>query len=69
MEYEFKASIYSFEMVNGQPKIVISQIQAFDKTTGKFIKNGKLEKLLPLLSNHQVSFKPLKDEQASNKNN
>lgn len=68
MEYEFKVSIYGFEMVNGQPKIVISQIQAYDKATGKFIKNGKLEKMLPLLSKHPVSFKPLKDEQVSNEN-
>jgi len=57
MEYEFKISIYSFEMVNGQPKIIISQVQAYDKETGKFIKNAKLEKVLPLLSKHNVSFK------------
>jgi len=50
---------YSFQEVNGDPKIVIHQVKALDKN-GKYIKFVKLEGVHDYLSEFKVKFKPLK---------
>ena len=47
---------YDFEMVNGEPKIVISMIKVLDDS-GKYIKFAKLESVIEYLSYYHVSFK------------
>lgn len=47
---------YSFEYVDGQPKIVISMVKVLDEN-GKYIKFAKLKEVTPHLSKYPVSFK------------
>ncbi len=47
---------YDFELVNGNPKIVISMIKVLDED-GKYIKFAKLEEVLPYLSKYPITFK------------
>ena len=47
---------YDFELVNGNPKIVISMIKVLDED-GKYIKFAKLEEVLNYLSKYPITFK------------
>ena len=49
---------YDFELVNGNPKIVISMIKVLDED-GKYIKFAKLEEVLPYLSKYPITFKEI----------
>ena len=49
---------YKYELVDGDPKIVISMIKVLDKE-GKYIKFAKLKEVEPFLSEFQIKFKPL----------
>ena len=46
---------YEVQMINGQPKIVISQVKVLD-TNGKYIKFAKLKDVNPYLSKYPISF-------------
>lgn len=52
----FRIGVYDFQTIKGQPKIVISQVTAFDEG-GNYIKHCKLEKVLPFLSQCHVEFR------------
>lgn len=49
---------YNFELVDGNPKIVISMIKVLDES-GKYIKFAKLENILPYLSKYPITFKDI----------
>ena len=49
---------YEFEMINGEPKIIISMVKVLDKN-GKYIKFAKLKGVYPFLSQFPISFKKL----------
>tara|TARA_R110000823_G_C15816681_1_gene488824 strand:+ start:753 stop:938 length:186 start_codon:yes stop_codon:yes gene_type:complete len=49
---------YQFEMINGEPKIIISMVKVLD-TNGKYIKFAKLKDVNPYLSKYPISFKQL----------
>jgi len=49
---------YEFEVINGEPKIVISMVKVLD-INGKYIKFAKLEDVNPYLSKYPISFKQL----------
>lgn len=51
----FEITRYSFEMIENEPKIVISMVKVLD-TDGKYIKFAKLKEVEPYLSMHPVSF-------------
>ena len=46
---------YKYELVDGDPKIVISMIKVLD-TEGKYIKFAKLKEVEPYLSMYPISF-------------
>ena len=48
---------YSYEMIDKEPKIVISMIKVLD-TKGKYIKFAKLKEVEIYLSRYAVTFKP-----------
>jgi hypothetical protein len=54
--YSLEITKYDFEMVNGEPKIVISMINVFEYN-GKYIKPANLELVIDYLGNYDVSFK------------
>ena len=47
---------YSYEVVEDEPKIVISMVKVLD-TEGKYIKFAKLKEVEPFLSKYPVTFK------------
>ncbi|QMP85180.1 hypothetical protein KNV12_gp17 [Flavobacterium phage vB_FspP_elemoE_6-9C] len=49
---------YNFELVDGNPKVVISMIKVLDES-GKYIKFAKLENILPYLSKYPITFKEI----------
>ena len=49
---------YQFEMINGEPKIIISMVKVLDKD-GKYIKFAKLKEVNPFLSKYPIKFKNL----------
>ena len=49
---------YNWQLVNGDPKIVISMVKVMEDD-GTYIKFAKLKEILPYLSGHPVAFKPL----------
>jgi hypothetical protein len=49
---------YSYEIVEDEPKIVISMVKVLD-TEGKYIKFAKLKEVEPFLSKYPVTFKTL----------
>ena len=51
----FEITRYSFEMIDDEPKIVISMVKVLD-TDGKYIKFAKLKEVEPYLSMYPVSF-------------
>ncbi len=52
----FEITKYDFELVDGDPKIVISMVKVLDKN-GKYIKFAKLKEVERYLSNYPVTFK------------
>jgi hypothetical protein len=46
---------YSFEMIDNEPKIVVSMVKVLD-TDGKYIKFAKLKEVEPYLSMYPISF-------------
>ena len=49
---------YKVQMINGEPKIIISMVKVLDKN-GKYIKFAKLKGVYPFLSQFPISFKQL----------
>ena len=49
---------YNFELIDGNPKIVISMIKVLDEN-GKYIKFAKLQNILPYLSKYPITFKDI----------
>ena len=49
---------YHYEVVGGEPKIIISMVKVLD-TEGKYIKFAKLKEVEPFLSKYPVTFKTL----------
>ena len=49
---------YSYEVVEDEPKIVISMVKVLD-TEGKYIKFAKLKEVEPFLSKYPVTFNTL----------
>ena len=49
---------YRFDLINGQPKIIIEMIKLLD-TDGKFIKFESMKESLNILSEYPVTFKKL----------
>ena len=49
---------YSYEVVEDEPKIVISMVKVLD-TEGEYIKFAKLKEVEPFLSKYPVTFKTL----------
>ena len=49
---------YKVQMINGEPKIIISMVKVLDKN-GKYIKFAKLKGVHPFLSQFPISFKKL----------
>ena len=54
----FEITRYKFELIEGEPKIVISMVKVLD-TDGKYIKFAKLKEVEPYLSSYPVTFKKL----------
>ena len=54
----FEITRYKFELIEGEPKIVISMVKVLD-TEGKYIKFAKLKEVEPYLSSYPVKFKSL----------
>lgn len=52
----FEITRYKFELIEGEPKIVISMVKVLD-TEGKYIKFAKLKEVEPYLSSYPVKFK------------
>jgi hypothetical protein len=48
---------YSYEMIDNEPKIVISMIKVLDEE-GRYIKFAKLKEIELYLSKYAVTFKP-----------
>ena len=47
---------YNFEMIDGDPKIVISMVKVLDEK-GKYVKFAKLKEVEPYLSKYPITFK------------
>jgi len=47
---------YDFEMIDGDPKIIISMVKVLDEK-GKYVKFAKLKDVEPYLSDYPVTFK------------
>jgi hypothetical protein len=54
----FEIVKYRFDLVNGDPKIIIEMVKVLD-INGKYIKFAKLKEVLPYLSQYPVKFKTL----------
>tara|TARA_R110002153_G_scaffold260023_1_gene419851 strand:+ start:64 stop:249 length:186 start_codon:yes stop_codon:yes gene_type:complete len=54
----FEITRYHYELVDDEPKIVISMVKVLDKE-GKYIKFAKLKEVEPFLSKFPVKFKSL----------
>jgi hypothetical protein len=48
---------YNFEVIDGEPKIIISMVKVLDQD-GKYIKFAKLKEVEPYLSKYPIVFKP-----------
>ncbi len=56
----FEITRYHYELVDEEPKIVISMVKVLDKE-GKYIKFAKLKEVEPFLSKYPIIFKQLND--------
>jgi len=54
----FEIVRYSFDLVKGEPKILIHQIKALDVNSA-YIKFAKLESVMPYLCQYPITFKKL----------
>jgi len=54
----FEIVRYRFDLVDGEPKIIIEMVKVLDQD-GKYIKFAKLKEVLPFLSQYPVKFKKL----------
>lgn len=54
----FEIVRYRFDLVNGEPKIIIEMVKVLD-AEGKYIKFAKLKEVLPFLSQYPIKFKPM----------
>jgi hypothetical protein len=52
----FEIVKYNFELINGEPKIIISMIKVLDED-GNYIKFAKLKEVEPFLSQFPTTFK------------
>jgi hypothetical protein len=52
----FEITKYRFELINGEPKIVIDMIKVIDEN-GKYIKFAKLKDVIDFLPGRTVTFK------------
>jgi hypothetical protein len=52
----FEIVRYRFDLINGEPKIIIEMIKVLDQN-GKYIKFAKLKEVLPYLSQYPIKFK------------
>lgn len=52
---------YDYELIDGEPKIVISMVKVLDEQ-GKYIKFAKLKEVEPYLSLYNVKFKNKKND-------
>lgn len=66
-ESEMKIEItrYDWQLVNGQPKIVIHQVKLMEDD-GTYIKFGKLKDVIDLLPYHPVKFRAFDSRSAEN---
>lgn len=55
---------YELQTINGEPKIVISQVKVTDEND-RYVKFAKLEKVLPYLSRLPIRFKPKESDNQS----
>ncbi len=56
----FEITRYSYDLVDNEPKIVISMVKVLDKK-GKYIKFAKLKEIEPYLCLYPVTFKSFSD--------
>lgn len=54
----FEIVRYRFDLINGEPKIIIEMVKVLD-AEGKYIKFAKLKEVLPFLSQYPIKFKPM----------
>jgi hypothetical protein len=54
----FEIVRYRFDLINGEPKIIIEMIKVLDKN-GNYIKFAKLKEVLPYLSQYPIKFKTI----------
>jgi hypothetical protein len=54
----FEIVRYRFDLINGEPKIIIEMIKVLDQK-GKYIKFAKLKEVLPYLSQYPIKFKTI----------
>jgi hypothetical protein len=54
----FEIVRYRFDLINGEPKIIIEMIKVLDQN-GKYIKFAKLKEVLPYLSQYPIKFKTI----------
>jgi hypothetical protein len=54
----FEIVRYRFDLINGEPKIIIEMIKVLDEN-GKYIKFAKLKEVLPYLSQYPIKFKTI----------
>tara|TARA_Y100001973_G_C4915738_1_gene194032 strand:- start:30 stop:221 length:192 start_codon:yes stop_codon:yes gene_type:complete len=52
---------YNYELIDGEPKIVISMVKVLDQE-GEYIKFAKLKEVEPYLSLYTVNFKNKKND-------
>jgi|TARA_R110002012_G_scaffold269675_1_gene453829 hypothetical protein len=52
---------YNYELIDGEPKIVISMVKVLDQQ-GEYIKFAKLKEVEPYLSLYTVNFKNKKND-------
>ena len=52
---------YNYELIDGEPKIVISMVKVLDEQ-GEYIKFAKLKEVEPYLSLYTVNFKNKKND-------
>lgn len=57
MTYKAKITNYDYQIIEGNPSIVITAINVFDNQ-GSYIRQAQLSKIISNLTNMQVSFEP-----------
>lgn len=57
MTYHAKITNYDYQIIQGNPAIVVTSINVFDEN-GNYIRQAQLSKIINNLTNMQVSFEP-----------